>query len=80
MSDNPEPTLEQLEYLAGKALLEPNFRTSFLTTPEEAARSLKIYLTPKQVHQIKALDATVMEDLADAIDHLVDAASIDDWH
>lgn len=80
MNDYTGPTLEQLEYLAGKAMAEPDFRALLLAEPERTARSVNIQLTPGQVNHIKSLNQKVIEDLADALDQLVDPASVVSWH
>jgi len=79
MSNDTQLTPEQLEYLVGKALLEPEFRKRFLEDPAAAAKSLQITLTADQVAHIKSLNKRVMEDLADAIDQLADPQSIIGW-
>jgi hypothetical protein len=42
--------------LAGKALVDPEFRANLLEHPQAAAYSLGLHLTPDQVEHIRNLD------------------------
>lgn len=55
---------DQIVELAGKVLLEPEFRERFLDDPEGAAESIEVTLTAEQANFLKTLDRKAVEDLA----------------
>jgi hypothetical protein len=51
-----------LPYLAGRALLDADFRERLLENPGQAAQELGFYLTESQIEQIKAVDPAAVND------------------
>ena len=60
-------TKEQIEYLLGKAILNPEFRENLLLNPEEAAKSLRIELTAAQSASIQRLDNNLVNWWSDGL-------------
>lgn len=48
--------------LAGKALVDPDFRALLLEHPQAAANMLGLHLTPHQVEHIKNLDQAQVDE------------------
>lgn len=51
-----------LPYLAGRALLDEDFRERLLENPGQAARELGFYLTESQIEQVKSVDPAAVND------------------
>ena len=56
--------LRQIAELAGKVLIEADFRKRFLADPEKVAESIEVILTAGQADFVRALDPTAVEKLA----------------
>ena len=50
--------------LVGRALLDDEFRSRLLADPEQAARSLRITLLPREVAGIKRLDPKTLAEVS----------------
>ena len=56
--------------LVGRALLDDEFRSRLLADPEQAARSLRIKLLPREVDGIKRLDPQTLAEVAGQVQQM----------
>jgi hypothetical protein len=63
-------TQEQLERLAGRAVVNSEFRASLLSSPQETAAEYGVELSEEQIRFVNELDVEALEDLARQMEEL----------
>ena len=56
--------------LVGRALLDDEFRSRLLADPEQAARSLRITLLPREIAGIKRLDPQTLAEVSGQVQQM----------
>ena len=65
--------------LAGKAMLNADFRGWLLKEPPEAAESVGVTLTEVQVKNIQQVDPEALEELVRKFQSLIDVSGVGPW-
>lgn len=63
-------TQEQLERLAGRAVVNSDFRAKLLRAPQETAAEYGVELSEEQIRFVQALDVEAVEELAMQMEEL----------
>jgi hypothetical protein len=75
MEDNDKATQKKLERLVGRAVINPEFRASLLSYPQETAAELGVELSEEGIRFVQELDAEALENLAEQVKEIVQMAS-----
>jgi hypothetical protein len=65
-----QATQEQLERLAGRAVVNSEFRAQLLSAPQETAAEYGVELSEEQVRFVQELDIEAVEELARQMEEL----------